>query len=464
MEQAMRPIGRLSSLSLAAAENQNTVAQLTAIKKWRQRADAAPPAINVGLVQEPSSSLYDLAYERFCFDFVKPWPGSLSRLPRLLSETTSDSCLRSISTAIFYANFHGRCYSLDAKEASAIHYGQALQKLTRVMTDPNAIQQSEILMVIFLLSLYEMFTSDSRDGSWIAHMRGTQSVIAQRDISSLQDQGHYLASLCIHLAVYYVSERRLPPPHLYQWVQSTSFPFDRKGDLVYIMLKTASICFKLNQRCGLHRTGYSDSLEEDLALLDQALALDSDFEFWTSNLPPKWKQTGMTPISLTGRPDWIRDLFASPGAPQYTYRYTTRLAASDWNMCRATRIRLHIQILEFLSTCSYPVSAAAVLEKDSLDKLILFTDEIAATIPFALDISPNGGSDLASSNMIPGLWAYMMLWSTQSSLACLQHRFRWHRDTIQRADWFRQMLVFLRDATGMAKVDVFLQDNQLETF
>lgn len=44
-----------------------------------------------------------------------------------------------------------------------------------------------------------MFTSSAPDGSYLAHMHGTQSVIAHRDRNSLRDGNNHLALLCTHM-------------------------------------------------------------------------------------------------------------------------------------------------------------------------------------------------------------------------------------------------------------------------
>lgn len=57
-----------------------------------------------------------------------------------------------------------------------------------------------------------MFTSSKRDGSWITHMQGTQSVIAHRDNTSLKDASSYLSILCSHLVCNTLSEVTMTPP------------------------------------------------------------------------------------------------------------------------------------------------------------------------------------------------------------------------------------------------------------
>lgn len=141
--------------------DQSSHAKEAAETKWRKRAD---PIKNC-LPQEDSStessprseiSLYEQAYRRFCYDFVTPFPGALSRLPQLLFENPPESCLCSAVAAVAYANFYSRCKSDEAREAAAIYYGKTLQRFAAVMIDPVQIQQDDNLMVIFLMSMYEV--------------------------------------------------------------------------------------------------------------------------------------------------------------------------------------------------------------------------------------------------------------------------------------------------------------------
>lgn len=80
----------------------------------------------------------------------------MGRLPELLKTTAQDSCLFNVVTAVAYANYNGRFKSEEANKASRLYYGQTLQQLAMIMTDPAETQRDDILMVIFLLGLYEV--------------------------------------------------------------------------------------------------------------------------------------------------------------------------------------------------------------------------------------------------------------------------------------------------------------------
>lgn len=69
-----------------------------------------------------------------------------------------------------------------------------------------------------------MFTSSTRDGSYLAHLNGAQSVIAHRNGSTLQDGNNHLALLCTHMVGhFYISSRPISVANL----RTDSMVFDR---------------------------------------------------------------------------------------------------------------------------------------------------------------------------------------------------------------------------------------------
>ncbi|OOQ90248.1 hypothetical protein PEBR_05698 [Penicillium brasilianum] len=445
--------------------NQNTVAQVAATKKWRQRADIEPSVntIEISIPKALGPPLSELAYNRLYFDFVNPWPGTLGRLRHQLRETAPNSCLVSVVAAVAYANFYGRCNSQEAKKASSVHYGLALQRLATTMTDAKEMQRDEVLMVIWLMGMYEMLTSGRRDGSWITHMLGTQSVIAQRDNTNFTNGDYYLAILCMNLVIYYLNVAKPPPAQLRHWIQRFPFPMDLRKRLAVTMADAASTCSELRERTKCRTANFTEKLiSADLVLVQEALAIDLRLQSWCHSSPPEWSPVSIHPVTSENRSSWTRELLASPGAPEYATSYSNRLAACDWNMCRATRLSLQLEIISFISTFHSPNLALSTIKSHSLDLIITLTDEIAYSVPFALDISPNGTSDPASSDQIPGLSAYRILWPIFTSSMCFRNELVRSRDLAQRAQWFQTILRFLRDSMGIAKVDVFLGEQSVD--
>ncbi|KAJ5702221.1 hypothetical protein N7488_009769 [Penicillium malachiteum] len=278
------------------------------------------------------------------------------------------------------------------------------------MADPKEIQRDDNLMVIFLMSMYEMFTSSTRDRSYLAHMHGTQAIIAHRDGATLQDGNNHLALLCTHMIVWYLTDLKPPPVHLAGWVQQISFDSEMKKQLTGLLSTAAVIC------------------------------------------------TERSLLNHSNRPDWAKKLLNIPGAPDHMRTYSNPVAASDWNMCRATRIRLWIQILNFVSRCSPKNTDVLELKERGFNLLVSLADEIAETIPYSIKLSADGSADPKSPQDIPGIYAYCILWSTYTSFLSYQSATMKERAYTHRFLWFGAMLRFLRDTTGIAKVEVFLKE------
>ncbi|CAI7669754.1 unnamed protein product [Penicillium manginii] len=430
--------------------DQNSKAQSIATKKWRQRADFR---IEVPTQEYPTDSLAQLAYNRFCYDFMK-FPGVIGKLPKILETAAADSCIFTVVKALAHANYHGRYGCQEANEESRLLYGEALQQLAMLMSDPDEMQRDEALMVIFLFSLYEMFTSSKRDGSWITHMQGTQSVIAHRDNTSLKDASSYLSVLCSHLVVYYLTERKCPPPHLDRWIQQIPFEYDSKKRLIILMSDAAKVCYML-EACSSFECSTNQTV---LDILNETLELDLRLEGWTADLPPEWSNVALNLVSHKNRPKWSKNLLSGPGAPEKMYTYPNRIAASKWMMCRASRIRLNLTLLEFLLQRPYLKPEYSGLEARTIDLLISLATEISYSLPYFLALSPDGSSDFASATDIPTLWGYMTLWPAYTSSLCLHHRLVRKMDSMSRGTWFRKMIGFLRESIGIAKAQILLNE------
>jgi hypothetical protein len=264
-----------------------------------------------------------------------------------------------------------------------------------------------------------------------------------------------------HQVIYYLAEAKSPPAHLRHWIQQIPFPKDFKKQLVSTMAEAATACANLRERAIRRATNNTDDLiSADLILVQDALAVDLKLQSWGHSLDPDWSHISTHPITNENRPSWVRELLASAGAPEYSTRYSNRLAVCDWNSCRATRIRLHQEIISFISTFLSPIHALNTIKSHSLVLLITLADEIACSVPYALTISPDGTSDLATPEEVPGLCAYRILWPLFTGLVCLENDLVRGQDFAQRAQWFRTILRFLRDTMGIAKVDIFLKEQR----
>ncbi|KAJ5333004.1 uncharacterized protein N7506_006787 [Penicillium brevicompactum] len=456
----------------SAHRDQRVVAKASAETKWRQRVgnpsatqtqpdrDGKPNfdpllgAPHVGL----RDNLHDLAYQRFVYDFLtpsgfhSPAKGTFSRLDTLYSRAPPDSCLFCAVTAVSYANFYGRLKSEEARLASGVYYGKTLQKLTALMdTNPTGFTGDGILVVMLVLGLYETLASTRRDGTWITHMRGTQSIIASRDKSSNEGNG-IVASLCLHLLVYYISERVSPPLYFHQWIAQVPPSFGNKATLSKYMAEVATRCAKLKEIDKM-----SGFLPQDSGLLDAALSLDAQLQTWASHMPESRSST-MLPVNPTEYPPWASELFSLPGAPKMTEAFSDPLAASDWNMYRATRIQLNLSLLASLD--AFPQCAdvfyATRLKSRVLDNIYTLSSEITSSVPHLLLSTREPTSSYPqSTEAIHGLRGWTVMWPVSIAFSC--YRNGSIPDLDSQKEWLGTVLRFLRDSMGIGKAQAFLE-------
>ena len=260
--------------------------------------------------------------------------------------------------------------------------------------------------------------------------------------------------------VYYLTEKKTPPPDLDLWIQQISFENEAKKHLILLMSEAAGMCAKLSSNNGFK--GLED--QTDLEIFHECLELDLRLDTFYTNTDPKWNNVAQSPISHINRPNWSTELLSGPGAPEKIYSYTNRLAASKWNMSRSTRIRLNLALLDFLHKRPFmqPQFETAALRARMIKLLSSLTDEISCTIPDALAMSFDGSSDFESVDKIPTLWAYMVLWPAYTSFECLNHRLVKGENTREKAIWFRKVLTFLRETIGIAKAKIMIEESETQ--
>jgi hypothetical protein len=215
------------------------------------------------------------------------------------------------------------------------------------------------------------------------------------------------------------------------------------------MAETATLCSKLKSKFAPHEpfSGYAE-------LLNAALLLDSHLESWTSQLPGDRRYT-IQKIKSTNHSPWATTLLSLQGAPRLMEVYSNPLAATDWNMYRATRIQLNLSIWDFLGDSPElnGIVGGSGLKNRVLENIKNLAGQIACSVPYSLLITPEGGSsEPASTNEIHGLWGYMLMWPVSIALSCYKTDQLTDTDSIEQ--WLRTVLVFIRDSLGIAKADV----------
>ena len=111
------------------------------------------------LTKEPLLSFDQLAFPRFVYDFITQSdlaPGALTVLPRLYSKSSPGAFLHSAASAVALANFANRFNVKEAEIVALRHYTTALRQVAVATAEPGKIRVGEVLLVVFLLSLYEV--------------------------------------------------------------------------------------------------------------------------------------------------------------------------------------------------------------------------------------------------------------------------------------------------------------------
>lgn len=135
--------------------------------------------------------LEQMAQTRFFFDFVTSLEcpnrshGVLGPVPAMFEKAAPDSHFHSLVSAMSYANFGSRYNSEDALRKGAVFYGRALQGYAELMASPKeTVKANELLLGIFMLSLYENLTSPAPDGVYKMHQIGAASILQARQSDS----------------------------------------------------------------------------------------------------------------------------------------------------------------------------------------------------------------------------------------------------------------------------------------
>lgn len=224
--------------------------------------------------------------------------------------------------------------------------------------------------------------------------------------------------------------------------------------LVALMSATASMCAKLGDFGGFE--GLTGQTGVDI--VHESLDMDLQLEAWAVEYPPQCSHLPQTPTSHRNRPSWSRDLLSGHGAPEKMHTFANCLAASKWSTCQATRIQLGLTLLELLQRRPSLSSGFSGLKDRIIDLLLALTSEIAYTIPYSLAFSIDGSSEFASKNELPTLRGYMVLWPAYISFLCLRHELVKGMDYRSRGAWFKEILGFLRESIGIAKVQLLVEE------
>lgn len=248
--------------------------------------------------------------------------------------------------------------------------------------------------------------------------------------------------------VYHISERIAPPPYFHQWLAQVPPSFGNKIELSKYMVEVATSCAKLKES-----NNWNASQSQGSDILESALSLDTQIQLWALHLPSDRSST-VRPVSTNDYPPWASAFFSSPGAPQMMEVFLNPLAASDWNMYRATRIQLNLSMLDCLDTLARYSNTVHLtrLRSRVLETIYTLSDQIACSIPPLLLIKPESTSRYpASTDEIRGFWGYLVMWPVSIAFSCYKNK--QVEDTRSQKQWLGTVLHFLANNLGIAKAE-----------
>ncbi|KAL1966023.1 hypothetical protein VTN77DRAFT_4963 [Rasamsonia byssochlamydoides] len=393
------------------------------------------------LTHEPLLSFYQLAFPRFVYDFITPsdrapQAGTLRAVPRLYSKSSPGALFHSAASAVTLANFANRFKVKEAAIVALRDYTKALRQLAVATAEPGNIQLSEMVLVVFLLALYEMLSSPVLDRSWLMHVRGAASVLRMGQTSCLPNvtEGRLYGLVIRMLLVNYMAEGICPPAETKRWLEMLA-PVNPRVPSMQLSLQVATICSQLKQA---QKTGI------DADLLYQALDLDSQLDTWYHASPPRWPFQGQ-PLSLLHRPEWSSSLLRITGAPKVMYVYADSIAALDANLFRASRLHLNLTIFDTLSSLGHDATIFVA-------QILQLIDEICSTIPTMMQMTASGEGDPQYKHDIYGQRGHQVMWPLVVMKQCFGRPEIRMQDVEQRAEWVEAVYDFVANELGYAKV------------
>lgn len=473
--------------------NQTNKTAEAAQKKWRSRSKKSPAesftevsssspesARERSIETSPSalpqdvhtiSSLQDLAFARFVFDYVitpTPYTSYASFydfVPKLCLNADKKSSAFAALSATALANFAGRCRSEEAKRRSVEEYGRAIQLLKTTMSSEDPKSCLELLATSSLLGTYELITAPylTRGGSWSAHINGSVAIL-NRNFSNDQmtnDVGGILASIVsqmliirmssgqrptipIELCNNFISNRDAPPNMLYGMMYETAhFIADWNERKIDCDIKTL-LCFGREQ-------------------IKEGQKLDTRLVEWMESRPEPWDVQKLDNCEKIV-PIWLRGLYASKGAPRTLHMYTAFHIAHRWAFWRSTRITLHGVLLDM--TVLQTANATTTEERDSYlsieqvlqIRMYELVDDLCQSI-FASFVVPIAGKpDPTSIDDVAGIRAHAILWPLYRAGMTLKRNSMRRLDSHQRFEWVRSALEFLNAEMGVAKAKAFFDN------
>ena len=122
----------------------------------RQLSDTLPPLLSSTLSVSPEDQAACHFFSNYVLDATHSRKGYMEYIPGLYNKNSSDSPLAHIITSLGMAGLANVRNAPEAKAVSTYKYTSALHGVNAMLRDPARATDDETLVVVLLLSLYEV--------------------------------------------------------------------------------------------------------------------------------------------------------------------------------------------------------------------------------------------------------------------------------------------------------------------
>ena len=456
-------------------------------------------------------NLGELAFLRLRFDFLDPphgactQKGTFQSIPKLVMSLPPDNVLAITVQAVALANFAARTRRQDVSVVAQTYYGKALSALRGMASKPSGGLKDQTLLSAHILSLYEALSKPEFDGSFPAHLLGSETMMEEiatgTDITpsspSFMRSGFGVLlvkhALFRHLGYY----SRLP-----SWLSQLVIGMPEsciQSELMHIVCDAIEHCAALKETHIAASSG-QPLLSQPRRLLDEAKALDVRFDMWESQLSPELLSDSYEIRAPRRKTPWVRDLFGRPGAPTRMDVARSTWRVHEWNFYRTARLNLQCCMLDLvealetrhrvsqellhnsssgsLGSTQIPTQDPYVFQhgfsnhdvNNTVSTVVRLGHSMLQSLPHTLGVQPPSPATLRSSPLgndtqpfhsfdprsleeVSGLRGYHLFWPLFNLLKCFT------RSRIRRADhfgmesWVKYLLHFLWLELGIAQAE-----------
>ncbi|OAL25977.1 hypothetical protein AYO22_04604 [Fonsecaea multimorphosa] len=407
----------------------------------------AQPTIPSDLTPVLRQPLYDLAMQRFFFDYVFQMNTPLGRggyleyLPDVYPGFIDQPFFLSAFKATALANFARRCNSRTASDAALAEYGKAICLTNAALKDATLVLKDETLLACQLLGFCEIYLSpETAFRSWFAHTKGAAALLEHRGLGILQTPLGPTLFRAVHTQeVLYKCLRFClrptgNPPFVKQVYGSVS------AQIHLLAADVATLCADyVEQKSTLSGDEYDAFATQ---LLERAHVLDLRWQRLTSDIPWSFSYDRIPTRQYGLLPHWISPLIRDKRAPIFVHVYSGFGQCFLWNVLRYARVRLHE--LRMILAGAMTLSGAA---SESIEVLLQLEDELSSTVPALLIATTEEDYSGKRSNGegIPSFRSFLMIRSLMAARMTLVFLARRGLYVEERLAWLTDLFACLHE-------------------